>query len=491
MFWLKKELKRNKKNIILSIAILIILFVSCFLLGRIVRKDDLPIPGLTKRMPAKEIRVNKNFEGHVYFNDQFYTKMFSDLIIPEIEKARKSIEVAMYSFNSEALRDEIYQANERGVEVTLIFNERKKEQHDIVFVDLPENIKRFDLGKDAEDQVGLMHHKFVVIDRGKKTQKLITGSLNWTNLQEKFDPGCLFVTADKEIIATYGEEIDRLKSGISESQKLRVENYRPWAKRINYQDSFVDLWLSPGVKSNSIKQEIIDLIDNAKKNIKIIIWQATDFDIAKAIIKKASEGAKVKIITEDFNIWQKPSIFPYLLQKTGKAGLKNIEIIDDTWRTIDLKNEIPDPTDGAAFNSFIHRHTLIIDDQVVLFGTNNWSKNGAYNNDENIIITNNKDIVSSFLKSFTYHYDKLRKNTLSARIKNNSLFINIDDSHIGKKLMMVVSENRDLNEDPFICADIKIMKDNTLFPISKNCQNHSLNVYIYDENGDLIAVTLS
>jgi len=491
MFWLKKILRKNKKNIILFVVFFIILLFFCFLLGTTIRKDDLSIPSLTEQRPAKEIKINnRDFIGQVYFNDQFYTEIFSDLIIPEIKKARSSIEVAMYSFNSEKLRDEIYLANKRGVKVTLILNKRKKKQHDIVFANLPQNIKRFDLGESTEEQIGLMHHKFVIIDRGKKNQKLITGSLNWTKLQEKFDPGCLLITPDQEIIESYGEEFERLKSGIGESQKLKIKNYRPWAKRINYRDCFVDLWWSPGIKSNSIKQEIIDLVNKAEKNIKIIIWQATDYNIAKAIIEKATKGIEVKIITEDFNIWYEDSMFPYIFREIQKAGLKNIEIVDDTWRTLDLKDEVPDPPNRAAFNSFIHRHTLIIDDQIVLFGTNNWSKGGTYRNDENIIITNNKNIVSSFIKSFAYHYNKLRKNTLSMKIQNNSLFVDLDDDYLGKKLIMVISENYDLNENPFICTKDKIIKNNHTFVIPLDCRNHNLNVFIYDANGDLVAGNL-
>jgi len=76
------------------------------------------------------------------------------------------------------------------------------------------------------------------------------------------------------------------------------------------------------------------------------------------------------------------------------------------------------------------------------------------------------------------------------KIQNNSLFIDLDDGYLGKKLMMVIAENYDLNENPFICIEDKIIKNNNPFVIPVNCRNRNLNVFIYDENGDLVAGNL-
>ena len=51
---------------------------------------------------------------------------------------------------------------------------------------------------------------------------------------------------------------------------------------------------------------------------------------------------------------------------------------------------------------------MIIDNQKIIFGTNNWSTWGFYKNDEDTILTNNKYLVTEFQKTFDYFYKTLK-----------------------------------------------------------------------------------
>jgi len=522
MFLLKiksRKYRKYKKKIIKIIAYFICLAMILIFLSHKLTSLHLWGTKLPDYIPAQETAINRNMEGMVYFNNEFQRNQFLQTISQAIEEAEESIEIAMYSFNLETIRDKIYEADKKGIEITLILDIDKSEQHDAVFIDIPNGIQRIDAGKSTKESNPNMHHKFIIVDRNTSQQKLITGSLNWTTLQESFDPSFLFVTTDTDIIEAYGFEFDLLKQNINGTKKLRNKEYKPWLKNIIYNDCFLDVWFSPGFQSNTINQRIIDLIESAEENVEIIIWQATDKNISQAIVKKARKGLSIKIITEDFNFWEQNSIFPYLMSQKNKYHLDNLEIINDVWHTIDLKDKIPKEF-GETFNSFIHHHTLIVDGQIVVFGTNNWSNQAAFKNDEDIIITDNKNIVNEFRKTFAFHYQELRNKELSAQIigqnleiketpvvsriktsvvvketpvvggtRSSGISIN-KTSDVDIKILVIPSKYRALKEKPYICLDQQINENENTFLLPEECLNVPLNIFIYDENNDLIANTL-
>ena len=162
--------------------------------------------------------------------------------------------------------------------------------------------------------------------------------------------------------------------------------------------------MSPGFDKNSVKYKIIDEISKAQKNIDIIMWQFTDRKIANALIEKAKIGIPVKIISDDLVANEIGSSIPYLKEAVLKNNLNNLEIIIDT----KSKEQIDTTKFSPNFNPLIHHHFMIIDNQKIIFGTNNWSTWGFYKNDEDTILTNNKYLVTEFQKTFDYFYKTLK-----------------------------------------------------------------------------------
>ncbi|MDD4996285.1 MAG: phosphatidylserine/phosphatidylglycerophosphate/cardiolipin synthase family protein [Patescibacteria group bacterium] len=465
---------------------LIIFFFLCFFLVLVSKKItawNLFNFKLPKYISHQEVESKNDFRGEIYFNNEFKTNLFSEIIIKKIKNAKKTIDLAMYSFNLEGFKEELYRAKQRGVKITMIFDKEKEEQHNLVFYDLPSGIKRID----ANTDLGYMHHKFLIIDEGTNNQNLIVESLNWTDWQEQFDPSFLFTTNEEEIIKTYYHEFIRLKNGLSGIKKLGENGYRPWAKRINFNDCFFDLWWSPGFKTNSLNEKIIDLIKEAEKDIEIMIWQLTDRKIAKAILQKAEQGINIKIITDDFNLWKPDSAFNLLLYEKWRKKIDNLEILDDVWRTFDFNDEIPGSIGEEIFNSFLHHHVLIIDGKTALFGTNNWSLLANYNNDESAFITDNQKIVSGFQQSFDFHYHQLRNHLLSVSKENNQLSLRDKKEYKNQKIIVIVSRDILVNEKPLICLD-KTTEDSLLLP--KQCQSIALSIFIYDQDYKIIANNL-
>lgn len=133
-----------------------------------------------------------------------------DAVIYEIQRARKSIDVAMYAFTSRPIARAILDAYRRGVKVRVVMDKRfatssrfskysflKKRGIPVKLVSPPP-------GKGG--RVGLMHHKFAVID-GKV---LLTGSFNWTASAEKLNYENLLVFYSERIAKIYEREFERL-----------------------------------------------------------------------------------------------------------------------------------------------------------------------------------------------------------------------------------------------------------------------------------------
>ncbi|MBL7053579.1 DUF1669 domain-containing protein [Patescibacteria group bacterium] len=477
------EIKKHKSKfyIILSLILLIggVLVYFSF-------KTDLNLFKVSKSkfyLPKKEIVKNKDFQGEVFFNDSMHTSKLSDLITRSIDNSDSSIDMSIYSINNRIIVDFLNMAGKKGLDINLILDKSSKEKHERVFKDISGlNINY--LGDPLNKTGDYMHNKFTIFDKDTNQEKLLFGSFNYTGLQEKYDPSFVLETKNQAIIQAFKEEYNLLSEGLRGYKKIRINEYKPFNSKIFYNNGWVEVWFSPGFRKNSLKQRLIELIESADKSIDIIIWRFTDEDVAIAILKKAKQGVKVKIITDDYYIWSNNSMLDRLVNWSDKKTKKNIEIVSDLYRTLDLNNQIK--TNKDYFNPYIHQHTLIVDKKVTLSGTNNWTYNGFFKNDESIIISNADFWVNAFQNSFHKHYNDLRNQKLDLNVEENNLItIFGKKDFIGNKLS-VYNEESEKNEVPKLCFTTIFDQVNFSFKIPDSCfQKHSI-IYIIDNNNKVL-----
>ena len=480
---LQKTVWPKSKVIILIFVILIILFgleIGIREIGRYL------IPRSFKYEAARELKVNRNLQMEIFFNDPLNKPIFTDLVIKAIDAAKRRVDIAIYSIDSEKIRDRLYAAVEKGISVSIVLDIKNREKNARFFENKPKNLQLVEvpLTEDKNQEYSSMHDKFIIVDGDQPAGRLLMGSWNWTKLQEYFDPSFVIETTEPEIVKEYYREFLRLQSGKSGPKKFSDRDYNPFAAKIQFIDSFAEIWWSPGLRENSIQRRILDLIASATETIRVMGWQITDREIADKLVEKARAGVKVTILTDDYNFLRDYSVFPFLLDELSTTPRLPLEIVDDSARTHDFLHQIS-AEQHINFNSFLHHHTLIVDNRTVLFGTNNWSQQAAFNNDESVIITNNEKIVGEFLQSFESNYRQLRQEPLALSINNGVIEFKDPERYAGQRL--VVSNLTKLNPSSVICQSVKNLPLAGNITLDEKCDSPYLDFYILDNDGTVLS----
>ena len=474
-----------------SIGIIALIFFALFSWTMIhfSKKVSKSVATSLKTMPYEPLinkKINSDFKAEMFFNNIPNKKPFTPLIIEQIKNAKTSIKLAMYSIDSEVLRNELFAAAKRGVKVEIVLSVNKKNQHDVLFENAPYNLKTYDVGAVGNNDRNLMHHKFVVFDSDTSSQSLIMGAFNWTDLQELYDPSFMLKTQDENMVLAYDQEFERLKTGQSGKAKFTDKNYRPWQGDYEYNNGQLELWWSPGIRQNTIKQRLLDKIYGASSTIDILVWQLTDVDLVKALSDKAKEGVKIRMITDDFNAWRDASKIKELV----KIGLKekNLEIIDDAARTIDFAKEITPflSKSNSGFNSFLHHHVAIIDGKMFIAGTNNWSYSADYKNDESAVLTTIKDLVDQYQATFDYHYKKLHNQNLNVELTKD-VYVVKDLKDFKNQKLVILGEDVGGAGAPNYCYKQDILTDEISWNLSPGCENRVINFFVLNKDGQVLA----
>ncbi|MDL5514815.1 phospholipase D-like domain-containing protein [Arenibacter sp. M-2] len=133
----------------------------------------------------------------------------------------------------------------------------------------------------------------------------------------------------------------------------------------------------------NIHLQIIYHIENAQSDIKICVAWFTDYEIYSKLVEKLKEGLNIEVIVANHKFNKKSRVdYKEFLKFNGKVGY--IGNLDDSSR-----------------DSLMHNKFCIIDNNIVITGSYNWSFK-ARTNDENIlIIKNDRSLTEQFENKFS------------------------------------------------------------------------------------------
>ena len=121
---------------------------------------------------------------------------------------------------------------------------------------------------------------------------------------------------------------------------------------------------------------IIEKIDNAKDFINIAMYTFTDREIAQSILKAKDRGVDVKIYLDRSQVNAKYTKSRYFINN----GIKNIRI--------------------SSNNYIMHNKFAVIDNEMVITGSYNWTASAGERNDENLLVIDDKNIIKEYQNQF-------------------------------------------------------------------------------------------
>lgn len=302
-------------------------------------------------------------------------------IIERIEKAEKSIVIAMFVWREDKIGNQIaeklLEASKRGVTIHII-----KDKLGMVF-ELAEEKKKslfhneFDLKLMIKAK--LMDMFYPMEGKGKfhkQTKSLIYNQLinnnnitidkdNVRNDHSKyyiFDESTLIMggmNIEDKSIYTDVEGKEYIDFMIELNGKKYVEKFYDKIKYINQQNQDENIKYIINLKNNSIrsfeiKNEILDLLSSARQSVTILMAYVGDKDITDKIIEIANKGIDITILMPE------------------KANLQN----DLNMKTLrKVMKQTNNKINAYLSKKMVHAKMLIIDDKVLTFGSCNINKN--------------------------------------------------------------------------------------------------------------------
>jgi len=309
-----------------------------------------------------------------------------DTCIAYINRAKQSIDLAIYNFNVEGIANiagALNAAYSNGVVVRVVTDGKTNNSG------IPE--LNPGIGKIARpaSTIGIMHNKFMVID-GNSTNPndpvVWTGSCNWTDQNVNTDANNVLFIQDASLAKVYTLEFNEM-FGSSSAQpeagnaKFGSDKADNTPHELIIGGKRVEVFFSP---SDGVNSQLVDHINTADNDLEIGTMLITRTVISDAIIERFNAGVNSKVIISNRNT--SSQVVPQLSEALGNNFREYHEqgLLHSKVMVVDQSNTSSDPFTWT--------------------GSHNWSDAANVSNDENTIVIHDPLITNLFYQEFTKRY---------------------------------------------------------------------------------------
>lgn len=264
-----------------------------------------------------------------------------------IDDSKSSIDMVMYGFTDARFMNALVHAKRNGKEVRVLLEPhpyRAETENEFAI----KRLKSADVTLQwPSKNYKLTHQKTILLDQ----QKAIVMTFNLTNSSFKNERNFALVIDDPA-------EVNEIKQVFNNDWQHKNSNVR------NSQ-----LVWSP----NNSREKILDLINHTHSDLKMYAQGLSDYHVIGALAKIARQGKRVDIVLSGNDNDQNRKF--NFLRKAGVVLHFNK-------------------------NLMIHAKVLIIDKQLALIGSINFTRPSMNDNRELSIITKSPDVIAALLKTF-------------------------------------------------------------------------------------------
>jgi phosphatidylserine/phosphatidylglycerophosphate/cardiolipin synthase-like enzyme len=362
-----------------------LLFGSIFLAGIFLLTGADPLGLFTEPTPTTGGHYSDTTRSgswwEVYFTDPQNVNDPEDLAgsVPEklidyINNAQRSIHVAAFEFDLTPVAEALIAAHQRGVEVQWITDDENG-----IELDEEEGRGQFAMleraGIEVKDdaRAALMHNKFLIFDG----RTVWTGSTNITVNGNFRNNNNVLVMHSTRVAAIYEREFAEMWEGaFGPTSPSTVDD-----QRVTVDGTRVDILFAA---EDEVVDKLLPLITGAQRRIRFMAFSFTQDEMGAAVSARAKAGVDVR------------GIFETRGSETEYSELSMLYCA-----------EVPVRQDGNP--GTFHHKVLIIDDEIVVTGSFNFSENANESNDENVVIVFNRDIAAQYLREFNRRWAEARQ----------------------------------------------------------------------------------
>jgi phosphatidylserine/phosphatidylglycerophosphate/cardiolipin synthase-like enzyme len=279
-----------------------------------------------------------------------------DRIAASFDTAQRTIDVAIYEFDLPTLSEALVRAAQRGVRVRVVTDS------DSVVAETILDLLEAGIPVVDDQRSALMHNKFAVLDGAT----VWTGSMNFTFNDAYRNNNNFIQLTSTRLAQNYTVEFEEMFVRRQFGPTSPANTPHPI---LTLSDTRIENYFSP---DDGVAARILDVLDSARSSIHFMAFSFTRTDFADVLVEKANAGLTVQGVFETRQI--------------AAGG-------DAAWVALTAAG-VDARQDGNPFN--LHHKVFIVDQQVVVTGSYNFSNNAERSNDENVLILHSPEIAAAY-----------------------------------------------------------------------------------------------
>lgn len=353
---------------------LILLLIANLALSACVELTPTPDPGTDEYTPI-DLQAGYGLRGpwfELYMTDPDSplspqgTGGVDGPLVEAIDAARLSIDVAAYSISLNSVRNALNRAYDRGVTVRIVMESNNMDRSDVQYL-LEAGVPII-----GDNRQGLMHDKFMVIDRSE----VWLGSMNFTDSGTYDDNNNMIRIHSTKIAENYLVEFNEMFDDNLFGPDVLAATPNP---DVTLDSTRVETYFSP---DDHVLTALYNLLSEADKSIYFLAFSFTSNELGEIVRTQAEAGLDIKGVMDKEQV------------------ASNIGTEYDPFKQAGLDVRI-DGNEGQ-----MHHKVFIVDGKIVVMGSYNFSKSAEEKNDENIVIIYNETIAGFFMQEFEHVYSQ-------------------------------------------------------------------------------------
>ncbi|MCS6960749.1 MAG: phospholipase D-like domain-containing protein [Pseudanabaenaceae cyanobacterium SKYGB_i_bin29] len=289
-------------------------------------------------------------------------------------------------------------------------------RNDAVYLMKQAGIPLIDDTADGSRGPGLMHHKYVVVDG----QKVLLTSTNFTwsdaygdydNLETRGNANNMMIINSPEVANLFLEEFNIMwgdgPGGKLDSKFAVKKPHRP-VRKVQVGDAEVWVKFSPDSKSRVPWQEstngvIATNLGKARKSIDMALFVFAEPRIGNLLEEKQKQGVQIAALVDPSFAYRE---YATTLDMWGYVSTQDCRVGNRRpWsKPIPGKVGIPDLVKGDK----LHHKYGLVDDELVITGSHNWSASANHLNDETLVVVKHPTVAAHYRREFDRLFENAR-----------------------------------------------------------------------------------